>query len=162
VRQVDWGEGEVLQAQYGARMYLTALGEGGIGYSYHTLSGMINDEQMNPQLLLKSIHTMDSILGDAEPLGKVDVGYDYICYLFKVGNKTVAGLWAKDAEYAQPSTLTFPPQTRVTVVNMFGTAVPKRPLPANSFALDRELAYLTFDGSTPEQVTALVREALRE
>ncbi|MFA5265130.1 MAG: NosD domain-containing protein, partial [Opitutaceae bacterium] len=64
-QRVDWGEGEILQAQYIARMYATALGEGCIGYSYHTLSSLIWDALDNPNLGFKTLHTMREKLGDA-------------------------------------------------------------------------------------------------
>ena len=50
IARVDFGEGEIQQCQYLARMYATALGEGCIAYSYHTLANLTWDVLGNPQL----------------------------------------------------------------------------------------------------------------
>ncbi|MFV1969262.1 MAG: hypothetical protein ACC628_27900, partial [Pirellulaceae bacterium] len=167
VRQVDWGEGEILQAQYGARMYLTALGEGCIGYSYHTLGGLTHDSLMNPLLALKTLHTMDSVLGDAVPAGKVDVGHDFVCYLFQIatkhpaaanGRSVVAGLWPKDAEYAQPIPITFRGRITVSAVDLFGMPleITRQGEENPSVMLGRALVYLTFEETSVDDAKRLL------
>ncbi len=166
VSRVDFGEGELLQAQYLARMYATALGEGCIGYSYHTLSGLIWDTLMNPKLGFKAIHTMREFLGDAAPLGRVDVGRYHVCYLFEVkssGNwlgallprqrRVVAALWSKDAEYAARRTVTLRGTPECAVTDLFGFPTSVAQEQGNtSFSLGRELVYLTFDDTSLEEI----------
>ena len=121
IARVDFGEGEIQQCQYLARMYATALGEGCIAYSYHTLANLTWDVLGNPQLGLKALHTMREMLGDAAPLGRA--GGRPLPHLLPLRSakpcrpvrqasppksRIVAALWAKDAEYATPVAMTLP------------------------------------------------------
>lgn len=164
IRQIDWGEGEILQAQYLARMYLTALGEGAIGYSYHTLQGLMNDSLMNPQLALKAIHTMATLLGDAQPLGQIDLGRDYIGYLFQTGATTTATIWPKDAEYAQPIDIPVHSQIK-SVFDLFG-----RPLtfgtqsqhPEKTIVhFGRQQIYVVFDRADAQTVKTILQDSFK-
>lgn len=165
VRKPDWGRGEILQAQYAARMYATALGEGGGGYSYHTLNGLVQDSLMSPMLALKAIHTMASLLGDAEPLGQINIGYSYICYLFRTDAKDIiAVIWAKDVEYAMPTSVSINTVGKLSGVNLFGYPVKiKHKLLSDNYSFDigKELIYLTFADVTEAYVVDVLRNGFR-
>ena len=169
VRQVDFGEGEILHAQYAARMFLTALGEGGVGYSYHTLYNLTHDSLMNPLLALKAIHTMDTVLGDAEPIGKIPAGPDYVCYLFHTGpnrlfssgrRDVVAAVWPKDAEYALPIRVEFKSRKIFAAVDLLGLPrrIDRRPDSGCSVMLGRELIYLVFRRASADEVRRELHE----
>lgn len=163
IRRQDWGEGEIRQAQYAARMYVTALGEGCAGYNYHTLNGLIRDSLMSPMLALKAIHTMALVLEDAEPLGQFDIGYDYICYLFKSGqNNITAVIWAKDAEYAKPIQITVSETKNLRVVDMFGYKTEQSLAETGTaFFIGRELEYLIFKDENINNVQESLKHAFK-
>jgi hypothetical protein len=167
IARVDFGEGEILQCQYLARMYATALGEGCIAYSYHTLANLTWDVLDNPLLGLKALHTMREMLGDAAPLGRTEVGRYHVCYLFEtrtsasrlagplpLKSRVVAALWAKDAEYAAPVPMTLP--GGIDCFDMLGFPLSTRTGGATSFPLGRELLYLVFDGANADQVRKML------
>ena len=135
---VAWVEGELLDALFQARIYVTALGEGSAGYSTHNQrAGMVLDDEVTPTLALTSIHTMAS-LGLGSPATRpqrVLTGPAYFGYSFVVrqdgaqavhgpgltprhlpntnGTQTVVlALWSRDAEYAAPTqvSVTLPSQ----------------------------------------------------
>jgi parallel beta-helix repeat protein len=170
IARVDFGEGEILQCQYLARMYATALGEGCVGYNYHTLCNLTWDVWDNPQLGLKALHTMREVLGDAVPLDRIEVGRYHVGYLFetrgavdRVGrsvpqkSRVVAALWAKDAEYATPVPVTLPGGIDCSAVDMLGLPISTRTGEAISFPLGRELLYLVFDRSDAGKVKRILR-----
>jgi hypothetical protein len=170
--RVDFGEGEILQCQYLARMYATALGEGCLGYSYHTLCNLTWDVLDNPQLGLQALHTMREMLGDAVPLGRIEVGRYHVCYLFETPSaasrsaepaprksRVVAALWPKDAEYGAPVPVKLPGGIDCSVVDMLGFPLSARAGGAISFPLGRELVYLAFDGSDAGRVKKILTAA---
>jgi len=151
-------------------MYLTALGEGCTGYSYHTLEDLTHDSLMNPLLALKALHTMDSVLGAAVPAGEVDVGHDFVCYLFQTatkhpsdanGRSVVAGLWPKDAEYAQPIPITFRSGAATSAVDLFGMSVEikKTGGAVQAMTLGRELVYVTFQEVSTDEAKRILAES---
>jgi hypothetical protein len=166
IQRVDFGEGEILQCQYLARMYATALGEGCLGYNYHTLGNLTWDVLNNPQLGLQALHTMREMLGCATPLGRADVGRYHVCYLFGVThamdsmwreNRLIAVVWAKNAEYAVPVPATLPSGIHCSVVDMLGFHLSSTDATgAPSFPLGRELIYLAFEGSSIDKVRAIL------
>ncbi len=160
VRRLDFGEGEILQAQYAARMYATALGENGAGYNYHTVNGLVQDSVMSPMLALKAIHTMASVLGDAEPIGQININYNYICYLFRNEDKITAVIWAKDAEYATPVSIVLKGVGRLTGVNLFGFSMKLKKQALKDeieFSIGKELIYLTFSKMPAFKVSEILR-----
>jgi len=160
----DFHEGEIRQALYGTRMYLTALGEGAAGYSYHTLKNMITDSHMSPMLILKSIHTMDSILGDATPLGKLDIEHDFICYLFENSDRAVvAAIWMKDAEYGIPVEARFGAEIEFKAFDAFGMASLVRDgASGKNVRIDRSATYFIFEkDATSEAVKNALKVAFR-
>ena len=59
--------------------------------------------------------------GDAEPLGQIYIGYDFICYPFEVSpGSIVAAVWAKDAEYAEQIPVTLAAPALLQAVDSFG------------------------------------------
>ncbi|MBM4092020.1 MAG: glycoside hydrolase family 32 protein [Planctomycetes bacterium] len=151
---VEWGEGEIRQAQYLARMYLTALGEGCVGYSYHTLQNLVRDDAMTPSLALKAIHTMACVLATGEPKGPLALGDDFVGYQFTADRgTTVAALWMKDADYGSPVELpmTLPMAAQLSARNMLGGVVPVRSDGGKcSLRLDRQVIYLVFQNANPD------------
>ena len=142
IRGADWGEGEILQAQYLARMLATSLGEQVMGYCYHTLAGLTNDVLMNPQLPLKAIHTMHQKLGNSRSLGFLNLGRDFVGYLFEdmTNHTKSAVVWAKDAEYAGSQELGISPLGSCEVRDLFGRNLYDG---GKTVKLGRELVYFT-------------------
>ncbi len=161
--RVDWGEGEVRQAQYMARMYATALAEGGIGYNYHTLSSLLWDGLANPKLGLKVIHTMREMLGDATSMGRIDIDRDFVAYHFDAGAAgQVVALWSKDAEYAEPTLRNLPGIFDVTIRDLFGYPLPVETTQEGSaFRLGREMIYLSFKKASPDAINDALRTAFK-
>ena len=122
---VAWVEGELIDALFQARIYVTALGEGGAGYSTHSqCMGMVLDDEVTPTLALASIHTMASLglgLPATRPQRVLDgpafFGYSFLVHQEVFGGldltpvdvtnangttTVVLALWSRDAEYAAP------------------------------------------------------------
>ena len=109
-----WVAGELIDALFQARIYVTALGEGSAGYSTHAQNiGMVLDDEVTPTLALASIHTMASLglgLPSTRPQRVLD-GPAYFGYSFTVrgagrlpnATTVVLALWARDGEYAAPT-----------------------------------------------------------
>ena len=163
-----WGEGEIRQAQFMARRYVTAMGEGCEAYSYHTLAGWINDDLMTPNLALCAIHTMNRLAG-TKPLGRFSAGPDYVGYLFQADDGAlVAAAWPKDAEYALPTTVAIPTTTSMAVVNLFGNPVDVQARfgrisartsgPTKQFLLGRELVYIDLGKLAPEKARKILAQ----
>ncbi len=165
VRQVEFGEGEILQAQYAARMYAALLGEGGIGYNYHTLQGLVHDSLMNPLLTLKSLHTMDSLLYDATPVGQLNLGRDYIGYLFTApSRRVIAAIWPKDAEYAKPRRLSLRSPRALEAIDLLGMPLAVEAKKAGQYTVTfgRELIYLTFEPATSQTAKKTLEQAFAD
>ena len=163
VRQARFGAGEVLQALYGTRMMLTALGEGCIGYSYHTLQGLVRDCLMQPMLLLNAIHTMDTWLADARPAARLSLGPDYRGYLFiDAGGGLVATIWARDALYAAPVPVFLKGIAVREACDLFGRSLPVQSNADGSrLKFGREIVFLRLGDVPIERVTRRLREAFR-
>ena len=164
VRRPAWGEGDILQSAYVSIMFATALGEGGIGYSYHTLQGLVCDALGNPQPALKALHTLATVLGDAEPMGRLKTHGDFTAYLFRLPpDKVAVAVWMKDVEYGAPLavSLKLAPSARCRLTRMFGAreAVSVAADGTATFALDRRVAYLSCEGVTPETLKHAVEDA---
>ncbi|HID73344.1 TPA: hypothetical protein EYP38_05375 [Candidatus Micrarchaeota archaeon] len=156
IRQVEWDIGEILQAGYLARMYLTALGEGALGYNYHTLQGLVLDVLMTPNLALKTIHTMADLLHDSQPLGMLRLGPDFVGYLFSVGKGAfVAAIWMKDAEYGVPMPVEFslPEGATVFAYDMLGFPLPCRKVAKGwRTEINRTVLYLHIEKTNADEV----------
>jgi len=163
VRRPQWEEGDILQAQYAAVMYITALGEGGIGYSYHTLQGLVSDALGNPQPALKALHAFQRILGDARPLGRIKTSRDFTAYLFALpAGRVAVALWMKDLEWGAPINvvLKLPAGAKCAVTRLFGHVVKTEKVAGGvQIRLDREVTYLIFDDVKPRTVERAIEEA---
>ncbi len=91
--------------------------------------------------------------GDAEPLGQIYIGYDFICYPFEVSpGSIVAAVWAKDAEYAEyaeqiPVTLAAPALLQAVDSFGFRLKTTQNTDKRLTFTFGRGLIYLTFPGT---------------
>lgn len=118
---------------------------------------------------------MREMLGDAAPLGRINVGRHHVCYLFesKTGRRTrtgnfppqqsriIAVIWAKDAEHAIPRHLSMPVNLDSGIIDMFGFSIPtERESDGISFLLDRELVYITFGGSSTDGIKKLLMDLI--
>ena len=162
IRFPRWTEGEIRQAQYYARMLATALGEDATGYCYHTLSGLVNDSLMTPNLALQAAHTMSVLLGDAVTLGALDLGDDYCGYLFRSHPGTdvplIAVIWPKDAEYLLPMSLRVSGLPIAGAANLFGNQLSRDSENSENLVFGKELIYLKFDSSD----ATMIRKKLTE
>lgn len=163
VRKVEWGRGEVIQALYGSRMYLSALGQGCKGYNYHTLGMLVEDRVMTPSVLLKALHTMASVLGDCEPLGRLELGRDIVGYFFRGGRRlSMAGIYMKDAEYGAPTTLTLklPAGAKVGAFNMLGVSLPVRNTAEGwEIPFHRDILYMVIRGQGVDEARRAIQRA---
>jgi len=161
-KMADWGSEERLEAQYTARMYLTALGEGCAGYSYHVLHTLVRDDNMTPMLGLSAIHTMANLLGDATLQGRLEAEPDYVEYLFATGDQSsIVAIWAKDAEYAQPQAVTLKTATLLRTVNHLGNPVANVPTnDGQQIMLGRDPIYLIFPQLAHEEAKRVVEAAM--
>ena len=185
-RTQSWTQGEVLQSLNHARSWVTAIAEGGSGYSYHTLQGLRVDEQSTPLLALCNVHTLARLrLGTprAKP-ERLQLGNNsgWIAYRFDISSITssdvrgsgincsvVVAVWPRDAEYAGPTNVTLvlqavTPNVRLSVFSQWGNTVPLDHPSAISvtFALDRAVNYVCLhDGSVAaDKVVSAVVTAL--
>ena len=185
-RTQSWTQGEVLQSLNHARSWVTAIAEGGSGYSYHTLQGLRVDEQSTPLLALCNVHTLARLrLGSsrAKP-ERLQLGSNsgWIAYRFDVSSiasidvrgsgincSMVVAVWPRDAEYASPTNVTLVLQAvtsnvSLSVFSQWGNTVPlDRPSATSvTFSFDRAVNYVCLhDGSVAaDQVAAAVVTAL--
>ncbi len=146
----DWREGEILHAQFVARMLATALGEKCQGYNYHVLNTLVKDTNMTPTLALCAIHTMRTILGNAVSLGRINTGPAYVGYMFRDGRDLVAAIWAKDAEWGRSIPVVLKTANPVAIRNLFGNVVHSGTQAdrktEKKLLLGRDLLYLRFVG----------------
>lgn len=157
-------EGELLDALFQARIYVTALGEGSAGYSTHAQNvGMVLDDEVTPTLALASVHTMAS-LGLGLPSTSKEFVLDgpaYFAYSFNRANTSVVlALWSRDAEYASSMqvTLSLPHNVHVAARNQFGNHVAvSQDGGTLSFSIDRAILYVTIDGESAGKLNATAR-----
>jgi parallel beta-helix repeat protein len=157
----DWAPQETLEAQYLSRMYVTALGENCAGYNYHMLFSLVRDDNITPNLGLVAMHTMSSLLSNAEPLGRLKTAPDYVAYLFKAGeHSAIVGVWPLYSQYVAPAAVTLATTVPVNAQNLFGNPIAVTTHEdTRQFLLGRELAYLVFPQSTPDEAKAIVERA---
>ena len=61
MRLQSWSQGEIIYANFVARMYVTAIGERGVGYSNHAGTRLFAaDDIFTPNLLAATVHTMSA------------------------------------------------------------------------------------------------------
>jgi len=182
-RTQSWTQGEVLQSLNHARSWVTAIAEGGSGYSYHTLQNLRVDEQNTPLLALCNVHTLAWLrLGSRQTrTERLQLGTNsgWIAYRFDIGISIdvrelgadcsmVVAVWPRDAEYASSTVVEVVLQAVMSNVSLSvfsqcgNTVLLGQSASRVTFALDRAVNYVCLhDGSAAaDQVATAIVAAL--
>eukprot|EP01048_Picozoa_sp_COSAG05_P016186 COSAG05_NODE_2051_length_3637_cov_5.084228_2_plen_198_part_00 len=162
-----WSQGEIVYANFVARMYLTAMGEHSVGYSNHAGTHLFsNDDVFTPNLPAAAVHTMSVRAGlrSANSLGGFgSEASGFEGYLFVTdsahGGHLVATIWTRDSYFASTQTVTMelPCDTNVEIFNTFGNSVATTTVPAQgaineqgrlAFGLGRDVLFMRLGGCT--------------
>ncbi len=147
---------ELLWANFAMRMYLTALGEGAKGYNYHTLPIFYIDGNITPTYVLKALHTMVQILGNSKCETNLDMGDDFVGYLFKDDNKTIAVIWKIDSEWGNKTEIEY--NGKFEIYDMFGRKLnPKKGI----WVLDKYIYYLLFETTDIENIRKIIEKSFK-
>eukprot|EP01052_Picozoa_sp_SAG31_P003169 SAG31_NODE_119_length_23948_cov_9.957105_16_plen_928_part_00 len=169
MRLQSWSQGEIVYANFVARMYLTAMGERSVGYSNHAGTHLFsNDDLFTPNLPAAAVHTMSVRAGlrSARSLGGFDSeASGFEGYLFATdpahGGHLVATIWTRDSLFASNHMLAMnlPCSTDVKLFNTFGNSVASTTVPTQgttngiqqdelAFGLGRDVVYLRLGACT--------------
>ena len=159
-RTQGWTQGEVLQSLDHARMWVTAIAEGGTGYSYHTLQGLRVDDANTPLLALCNVHTLARLgLGRRSTnASRLELGQNsssaWIGYRFDVapdgdGCSLVVAVWPRDARFAtaMPVTVASQDPSQLSIISQWGNTVPLEASSSGAtFQLDRAVNFICLRG----------------
>lgn len=154
---------EILWTDFAMRMYLTALGEGCGGYNYHTLPVLYIDGNTTPTLLLKSLHTMASLLGNSSPSIFFEIDNKFVGYIFKENRKKIVAFWNKDCEWGSEIKIRLKGIKDFEIYGMFGEK--KEIEKGNDYIeinIDKHINYLIFEGLSEEKIKDILTEAISE
>jgi hypothetical protein len=159
MRLQSWSQGEIIYANFVARMYVTAIGERGVGYSNHAGTRLFAaDDIFTPNLLAATVHTMSVQAGlrQSRSLGRLaavdQAGYEGYLFLCQTGGLVVA-MWTRDGQFAAPQNLTLgsipcaSSAETTTLFNTWGNRVAVvEPSSTTLFELGRDVVYLKLPG----------------
>ena len=157
-----FGREERWEANCLARMCLTALSKGCAAYHHH--HGLFMDGNLTPDLSLASVHTMASVLSDAESRGSLEAPPGMTALLFGVpsgtswlggvfgasGRSSVVAIWNDDSQYAQGRGVRIPERLGgFRAVNSFGNPVA---VSDRTFLVQTEVVLVAFANAAPEEI----------